>query len=62
MLASWLDRLTDEGRAILVVQKNLGSDSLQRWLIDQGWPTTRLASARGYRLLDIRPRTDSPEF
>jgi 16S rRNA (guanine1207-N2)-methyltransferase len=62
LLASWLDRLTDEGRAILVVQKNLGSDSLQRWLIAHGWPTTRLASARGYRLLDIRPRNDSDEF
>jgi 16S rRNA (guanine1207-N2)-methyltransferase len=62
LLASWLGRLTADGRALLVVQKNLGSDSLQRWLIFQGWPTTRLASARGYRLLDIRPRSDSDEF
>jgi 16S rRNA (guanine1207-N2)-methyltransferase len=59
LLASWLGRLTDGGRAVLVVQRNLGSDSLQRWLIEQGWPTTRLASARGYRLLDIRPRAVS---
>jgi 16S rRNA (guanine1207-N2)-methyltransferase len=56
LLASWLDRLTGDGRALLVVQKNLGSDSLQRWLTEQGWPTARLASARGYRLLDVRPR------
>jgi 16S rRNA (guanine1207-N2)-methyltransferase len=56
LLARWLGRLTDEGRALLVVQKHLGSDSLQRWLIDQGWPTTRLASARGYRLLEVRPQ------
>jgi 16S rRNA (guanine1207-N2)-methyltransferase len=56
LLASWLGRLTDEGRAVLVVQKNLGSDSLQRWLTDNGWPTTRLASARGYRLLDVQRR------
>jgi 16S rRNA (guanine1207-N2)-methyltransferase len=56
LLATWLDRLSDDGQALLVVQKNLGSDSLQRWLIEQRWPTTRLASARGYRLLDIRPR------
>jgi 16S rRNA (guanine1207-N2)-methyltransferase len=62
LLASWLDRLIDGARALLVVQKNLGSDSLQRWLIDEGWPTTRLASARGYRLLDIGPRSSSPEF
>jgi 16S rRNA (guanine1207-N2)-methyltransferase len=61
LLANWLGRLTDEGRALLVVQKNLGSDSLQRWLIDQGWPTTRLASARGYRLLDVHPGNDSDE-
>ena len=59
LLARWLGRLTGDGRALLVVQKNLGSDSLQRWLIEQGWPTTRLASARGYRLLDVRPADDS---
>jgi 16S rRNA (guanine1207-N2)-methyltransferase len=54
LLATWLDRLTPSGRAVLVVQKHLGSDSLQRWLGEQGWPTTRLTSAKGYRLLDIR--------
>jgi 16S rRNA (guanine1207-N2)-methyltransferase len=48
--------LTDEGRALLVVQKHLGADSLHRWLIEQGWPTTRLTSQRGYRLLELRPR------
>jgi 16S rRNA (guanine1207-N2)-methyltransferase len=53
LLITWLRRLTDEGRAVLVVQKHLGSDSLQRWLTDRGWPTTRLASMRGYRLLDV---------
>ena len=36
---TWLDRLTPAGRAVLVVQKHLGADSLQRWLIEQGWPT-----------------------
>jgi 16S rRNA (guanine1207-N2)-methyltransferase len=55
LLTAWLGRLTLNGRALLVVQKNLGSDSLHRWLIEHGWPTTRLASARGYRLLDVRP-------
>ena len=53
---AWLDRLTPAGRAVLVVHKHLGSDSLQRWLIEHGWPTTRLASAKGYRLLDVHPR------
>jgi 16S rRNA (guanine1207-N2)-methyltransferase len=32
MLLTWLPRLADGGAAYLVVQKNLGSDSLQRWL------------------------------
>ena len=54
LLATWLGRLTRRGPAVLVVQKHLGADSLQRWLIDeQGWPTERLASAKGYRLLDV---------
>lgn len=56
LLAAWLDRLAPSGRAVLVVQKHLGSDSLQRWLTDEGWPTTRLTSAKGYRLLDVHPR------
>ncbi len=57
LLLAWLPRLTPEGRAILVVQKHLGADSLHRWLVDQGSPTTRLASAKGYRLLEVRPST-----
>ena len=56
LLVRWLDRLTADGRAVLVVQKHLGADSLHRWLTDQGWPTTRLASSRGYRLLDVQRR------
>ena len=34
--------------------KNLGADSLQRWLGEQGWPTARLASAKGFRVLETR--------
>ena len=51
LLSTWLPRLTDDGCAYLVVGKNLGSDSLQRWLDEQGWPTERLASAKGFRVL-----------
>jgi 16S rRNA (guanine1207-N2)-methyltransferase len=54
LLTTWFARLTPDGRALLVVQKHLGADSLQRWLTERGWPASRLASARGYRLLDIR--------
>jgi 16S rRNA (guanine1207-N2)-methyltransferase len=57
LLLAWLPRLTPAGRAILVVQKHLGADSLHRWLVDQGFPTTRLASAKGYRLLQVHPST-----
>ena len=32
---------------MLVVGKNLGADSLQRWLGEQGYPTTRLAQRQG---------------
>ena len=56
VLGTWLGRLTEEGRAYLVVNKNLGSDSLARWLNQKGWPTTRLSSRRGYRILEILPR------
>ena len=40
----------------MVVGKNLGGDSLQRWLTVQGYPTRRLASAKGFRVLESRPR------
>lgn len=54
LLLSWLPRLTPEGRAVMVVGKNLGADSLQRWLGEQGFPTERLASAKGFRVLQTR--------
>jgi 16S rRNA G1207 methylase RsmC len=59
LLLRWLPRLGPGGRAVLVVGKNLGADSLQRWLGEQGWPTTRLASAKGFRVLEVR-RSDDP--
>jgi len=37
-----------------VVHKHLGSDSLQRWLGEQGFPTDRLGSSSGFRLLRSR--------
>jgi 16S rRNA G1207 methylase RsmC len=54
LLLTWLPRLAPGGRAVLVVGKNLGADSLQRWLGEQGWPTERLASAKGFRVLTVR--------
>jgi 16S rRNA (guanine1207-N2)-methyltransferase len=55
LLLTWLPRLDEGGRAVLVVGRNLGADSLQRWLGEQGWPTARLASAKGFRVLEVRP-------
>lgn len=51
MLARWFKRLTDDGEAVMVVHKHLGGDSLQAWLTTQGYPTARLASGSGYRIL-----------
>lgn len=51
LLLTWLGRLRPGGSAYLVVGKNLGGDSLQRWLGDQGYPTERVASAKGFRVL-----------
>jgi 16S rRNA (guanine1207-N2)-methyltransferase len=54
LLLRWFARLVPDGRAVMVVGKNLGADSLQRWLGDQGYPTGRLASAKGFRVLESR--------
>ena len=51
LLQMWLDRLAGEGYALLVVHKHLGSDSLQRWLTEHRFPTERVASSSGYRVL-----------
>ncbi|MET0766941.1 MAG: methyltransferase [Aeromicrobium sp.] len=54
LLLRWLPRLADDGLARLVVGRNLGADSLQRWLDGQGWPTTRVDSEKGFRILEVR--------
>ncbi len=54
LLLTWLPRLAPSGRAVLVVGKNLGADSLQRWICDEGYGCERLASAKGFRILEVR--------
>lgn len=54
LLLTWLPRLTDDGVARMVVGKNLGADSLANWLNEQGWETKKVASAKGFRILEIR--------
>jgi 16S rRNA (guanine1207-N2)-methyltransferase len=51
LLLRWLPRLSPGGSATLVVGKNLGADSLQRWLREQGYGCDRLGSAKGFRVL-----------
>ena len=55
MLTTWLARLASHGRAVLVVNKNLGSDSLQKWLQGRGYTVDRIASRQGYRILVVTP-------
>jgi 16S rRNA (guanine1207-N2)-methyltransferase len=53
LLATWLPRLEPDGRAWLVVHRHLGSDSLAAWLVAEGWAVRRVASKRGYRILEV---------
>jgi len=55
LLSTWLPRLAPGGVAHLVVQRNLGSDSLQRWVeAELGMPCARLTSSKGFRVLEVR--------
>ncbi|HLT62471.1 MAG TPA: methyltransferase [Microlunatus sp.] len=53
LLLTWLPRLAPDGVARLVVGKNLGADSLQRWLVEQGYDCDRVASAKGFRVFVV---------
>lgn len=61
LLQQWLPRLVVGGVAYLVIQRNLGGDSLHAWLTtalaeDQTreYDVSRLGSAKGYRVLEVR--------
>jgi 16S rRNA (guanine1207-N2)-methyltransferase len=60
MLLHWLARLAPGGVAWFVVGKNLGADSLQRWLTAQGYPCERTASAKGFRVLRVTATNEAP--
>jgi 16S rRNA (guanine1207-N2)-methyltransferase len=53
LLDRWLGRLAAGAFGYLVVQRNLGSDSLQSWLTRSGWRADRVAARSGYRLLKV---------
>jgi len=54
LLLQWLPRLEPGASAYLVVQRNLGSDSLAAWLATHGYDVRRLKSKKGYRILEVR--------
>lgn len=57
LLERWIPRLEEPADAWLVVQRNLGSDSLQRWLaatFTPGYSVHRAATGRGFRVLHVR--------
>ncbi|GAB3846034.1 class I SAM-dependent methyltransferase [Nesterenkonia populi] len=57
ILLTWLPRLADGGESWLVVQKNLGADSLQKWLastLGERYDVDRPETDKGFRLLRVR--------
>ena len=54
LLNRWLARLAPDGYAVLVVNKNLGSDSLAKWLTELGWTVKRISSRQGFRVLTVK--------
>jgi 16S rRNA (guanine1207-N2)-methyltransferase len=59
LLERWLPRLEAGSDAWLVVQRNLGSDSLQRWLeatYPEEFSFTRAATNKGYRVIRAKKR------
>lgn len=63
LLQRWIPRLDERSDAWFVVQRNLGSDSLQRWLaatFDSGYAVSRAATGRGFRVLKVRRHGTPP--
>lgn len=59
ILLKWLPKLADGAEGYLVVQKNLGADSLHRWLEDslpQDFSTIRVETAKSFRILRVKNR------
>jgi len=62
LLSIWLPRLQRDSDAWLVVQRNLGSDSLHRWIqaeFADSLTVVRAATNKGYRVLRARRRGQS---
>ncbi|GAA2686244.1 class I SAM-dependent methyltransferase [Actinoplanes palleronii] len=53
LMARWLPRLAPDGVAWLVINRNLGGDSLHTWLTELDWQVERIASQKGFRVLRV---------
>lgn len=63
LLERWIPRLDERSDAWLVVARNLGADSLQRWLaatLTPGYSVYRTATGRGYRVIKVRKHGSPP--
>jgi 16S rRNA G1207 methylase RsmC len=58
LLNTWLNRLSPTGQAWLVVNRNLGSDSLAVWMMSKGFEVARHTSKRGFRVLKVTRERD----
>ena len=56
LLSRWLPRLAPGAKAYLVVQRNLGAESLATWLEAEGYKVERVKSKKGYRILAVAAR------
>ncbi|WP_026548886.1 methyltransferase [Arthrobacter sp. Br18] len=57
LLLTWIPRLAPAGDAWLVVQKNLGADSLQRWLMEslsEDFAVRRADTSKSFRILHVK--------
>jgi len=63
LLERWIPRLDERSDAWLVVQRNLGADSLQRWIaatFQPGYSVFRTTTGKGYRVLKVRRHGTPP--
>lgn len=63
LMETWVPRLGEHSDAYLVVKRDLGSDSLQRWLATTfatGYSVRRHATGKGYRVIKVRRHGTPP--
>jgi 16S rRNA G1207 methylase RsmC len=55
LMRTYLPRLRPGGNAYLVVQKQLGAESFQKWLASEfeDWQVTKVENSKGYRVIRV---------